>query len=331
MRSFAIAQFYVFAVGFDGDGVDVACRGCRSSLVVEDLGLLIHSIEGRHIDLCRREYAELCALRIMQVRTTPTVFLTQGDERTIGEPLPFVKEAIIHKIAVAFLLIERVRDGRFGIAGEDLQFSLVPIDAQDEQFASGRPSQTREIEILTVGHLHGDDAFGSNIIDADGRLCIRTAGFGVTQALLGRVLGITVDIPTETRNLVFIETDECQHFGIRTPGKQSCRAELLFVQPVSDAGDDIRVLVLRYRHFGTEIEFMDIEVVIFGERHVPSIRAHDRIAYLVKAHARTEFLAGMTHGVHDVPLRQTRTAKNALFVLALQTVPTGCCGLIAHS
>ena len=57
---------------------------------------------------------------------------------------------------------------------------------------------------------------------------------------------------------MFVETDESQHFGIRTPGKKRRRAELLFVQPVSDAGDDIRVLVLRYRHFGPEIEFMDV-------------------------------------------------------------------------
>ena len=42
--SFAFAQFDIFAVGFDGDSVDIACRGRSSGLVVEGLGLLIHGV-----------------------------------------------------------------------------------------------------------------------------------------------------------------------------------------------------------------------------------------------------------------------------------------------
>ena len=205
----------------------------------------------------------LHSLGVMQVCTTPSVFFTQGDKRTVGEPPVLVEKTVVHEIAVAFFFVERVRDSRFGIAGENLHLRLVSIDTQDEQFTCGRPTQAREIEIIgglrfIVGHLHGLNAFGSDVIDADGRLGIRTSGFRVTQTLLGRILRLSVNIPTETRYLVLVEPYESQHFGIRTPGKERRCAELLFIKPIGDAGDDIRVLVFGYRHFGSEIEFVDI-------------------------------------------------------------------------
>ena len=145
--------------------------------------------------------------------------------------------------------------------------------------------QTREIDIGLLGiDLHGMNGFGSYVIDADGRFGIVATRLRITQRVRRRVLRILVIpeivLPTEGRHFMFVEAHKSQLFGVRRPGKECRRAKFLFVQPIGDTIDDIRVAVFGHRHFGAEIEFMDIEVIVLGKGDIPPVRTHHRIPHL---------------------------------------------------
>ena len=183
-----------------------------------------------------------------------------------------------------------MRDGRFGIACEHLHLRLVPVHAQYDQLAALRPSQPRVVIILPSfhrgvgGRLYSHNTLGSHIIDADRRVGILAPRFWVPQTLFTRILGVSIDIPRELRHLVFIQPHKRQLFGVRTPGKESGRPELLLIQPIGNTVDDIRVLVLGHRHFGTEIALMDIEVIIFGKGDIAAVRTHHGVPHFTQVH-----------------------------------------------
>ena len=172
--------------------------------------------------------------------------------------------------------------------------------------------------------LNVHNPFRRHVINANARFRIGTTGFRIAQALQDGILRLQIILPTELRHVRLVQPYKRQLLRIRTPSEQRRGGKLLLVQPVRHTVDDLRVLVLRHRHFGAKIELVDIEVIAFRKSHIPSVRAHHRVAHLdlfALEHPFSQALTGVPHCVIYKPFRYLRMAENLLLVLALQPIP----------
>ena len=113
---------------FDVYGINLSCSGCRSGLEIKCSRFFVHGVESRYVHVIGRKNFLLNTLLRQEICPSPSIFLAQDDESSVAQPLPFVKEQIIDKKLFAFFFVEKLRDGRFGIAREHFHFSLVAIE-----------------------------------------------------------------------------------------------------------------------------------------------------------------------------------------------------------
>ena len=70
-----------------------------------------------------------------------------------------------------------------------------------------------------------------------------------------------------------VEAHKCYHLAIGREGKESGYAKFLFVQPVGYTVEDIGVGICSDGHFGFEVDFVDIEIIIgFGIDDIFAVR-----------------------------------------------------------
>ena len=124
---------------------DLSRSGCGSCLVIECLYGLVHGIEGRDIDAFGREGFDLCPLCIMEISASPTVSFRENDDASVGEPDPLVEEAVVDVVFLGFLGVEGVRDGAFGVDGEDLHLVLVAVEGEYDEFTGGCPGEAGDV------------------------------------------------------------------------------------------------------------------------------------------------------------------------------------------